>query len=608
MEKKMKFDFRNLALLLCTTPFIAAQAPPMPAATQPTAPAATQSSLAQPVYIYLYSRVTDQVNTDITEDRLRRLLPMIERYRTEHPEAHVSATILFSGAASEALAAKNVKTGIKDFVLGYKKRGVIEIGYDGSDEPTYEHRPVVQLKEKATPEQRWLERANADEQFLTQGRNPVTGDPQKGTVGGLKAMQQVFGPAACINAASVGLKRVDPSTDPNMPGHGATASVTPDVGDWEIVPVLRRYNTSAIMFGLPATNPAHIPGFGGSIMGIGRMMSPTTEDSPELFWADNILRSSESGGGGARVLHGYEGVEALTTFTAKLDRSRIRIIHMELGSERDYLKPDFAKTTTLSPALTYAYAHPDSPTLPAEAKLSTAETNAAFANEDAAVKWIIANYFPANAGSRFVSSTELKRMTPASTGYSVSISELQTALQKTLTDWGINTLPPPYLHVGNHYLSLAESFQVMTDALSEMNRTGKLPQSVQVVRVYGPIGMPGGHGPNLGDVSVASVAKVCAQIDARLHDDTANPLPKNTVPSILAVDGIGVNAAQFLRLMAQALVAPTLDAKVRIRMTYMFPGTAEIFPKTRALEDTGATWTFKPAPLDTLSPSTRAMR
>jgi hypothetical protein len=137
----------------------------------------------------------------------------------------------------------------------------------------------------------------------------------------------------------------------------------------------------------------------------------------------------------------------------------------------------------------------------------------------------------------------------------------------------------------------------MTDALAEFSRTGKLPQTVQVDRVYGPIGLPLGHGPNVGDVTVASVAKVCAQLDAGLHDDTGYPMPKNTVPNVLTVDGIRMNAAQFFRLMGQALQDPTPEATLKVKMTYTFPGTAEIFPKTRALEDVGATWTFKPAPL-----------
>ncbi len=587
----MKRLYWNLFLLFLTAPLLAAQTP---AATHP-------------VYIYLYSRVTDHVNLDITEDRLRRLLPMIEHYRADHPEARVSATILFSGAASEALAQRNSKTGIKDFVLGYKKRGVIEVGYDGTDEPTYENRPMVRQIDNETAQERWLTRAAADEKLLTEGRNPLTGAPEPGSVGGLQAMQQVFGEASCITGASVGVERQNPKADPKMPGAGPTPTVKPEIGDWEIVPVLRRYNTKAIMFGLPESNPAHIPGFNGSVMGIGRLMSPVPEASPDLFWADNILRSSESGGGGGHVIRGYDGSGGLKDFMGKLDRSKIRILHMELGSEKDYLKPDFAKTA-LSASLSYAYAHPDNPTLPADARLTSDEVNAAYAKEESTLKWMVTDYFPANPGSSFVSSSDLQRMTPPSTGYSLSVETLRAELKQTLADWGNDTFPPSYIRIDGHYLSLADTFQVMTDALADFDRTGKLPETVKIAGTYGPIGMPNGHGPNIGDVTVASVAKVCSDLTKRLHDETANPMPKNTVPSVVAVDGIAMNAAQFLRLMAQAVVDPVPDAKLRVRMTYMYPGTAEIFPKTRAKEDTGSTWTFKPAPLQNPSQPTRASR
>jgi hypothetical protein len=595
-EKEMKRIYWSLVLSLLMAPPLIAQAP-----------VATQAPANQPVYFYLYSRVTDQVNLDITEDRLHRLLPMIERYRTEHPEAHVSATILFSGAASEALANRNAKTHIVDFVLGFKKRGIIEIGYDGRDEPTYEHRPLVRLVDGQTSQERWLERAKVDKEFLTEGRDPLTGAPQPGSIGGLEAMQKVFGEAACIAAATVGEERLNANPDPKMPGYGATPTVKPEVGDWELIPVLRQYNTKAIMFGLPNSNPAHIPGFGGSVTGIGKLMSPAPDTSPELFWADDFLRSSESGFGGVHIIGGDQGPTGVKDFTAKLDRSKIRIIHMELDSERNYLKPDFAKGV-LSPSLSYAYTHPDNPKVPQEDRSSEEEVNAAYAKEDAAIKWLIVDYFPAASGSRFVSNAELKRMTPASTKYSISVDTLRAALKNTLSDWGINTYPPSYFKVGSRFLSLAEAFQVMNDALAELDRTGKLPQSVSVVGVYGPIGMPGGHGPNVGEVTVASIAKECAEIEARLHDDTANPMPTNTIPPIVTVDGIKVNAAQFLRLMAQAIVDPTPTAKVNVRMTYMFPSTAQVFPKTRALEDTGATWTFKPAPLDISLASTQARR
>ena len=622
-EKLMKRVYCSLALFLFIAPLLAAQNTASPTGPQtpitqspqfppfhPPPPAFPERPAPPPqlVYIYLYARITDQVNLDISEDRLRRLLPMIEKFRNEHPEAHVSATILFSGASSEALAKRNAQTHIKDFVLGYKKRGIIEVGYDGTDEPTYTNRPTVpRTINDLDFKERWSERASEDEKFLTEGRNPLTGAPEPGTVGGLKAMQEVFGKAEYITGVSVGIDHPEGATHPNMPGAGAIPTVTPEIGDWEIVPLLRRYNTDAILAGIPASNPAHIPGFGGGATELGRLMSPVLQSSPELFWEDGILRASESGADGGRVFHGYNTPNDFLAFLAKMDRSRLRIVHMELASENDYLKPDFAKTPP-NAALAYAYAHPDSPKVPAEDLLSPDEVNSAHAKEETSLNWVITNIFNANPGGRFVSNGDLKRMAGESTGFSIPVDELRAALKNEIERWGTDTYPPSYFKVGEHYLSLAEAFQVMTDALTELSRTGNLPRSVKVVHVYGPMKMALGHGPNLGDTTVGGVAKACAEIAAGLHDDSGYPMPKNVVPTLVTVDGTTINAAQFLRLMAQALVDPTPDSKLRVRMTYMTVGTATLFPKTRSLEDVGATWTVKPAPLQipaVISTSTR---
>jgi hypothetical protein len=576
-------------------------------AQSPSAQQASSSATAQPVYLYLYSRLTDHVNMDITEARLRRLLPMIEQFRKQNPNAHVSATIFFSGAVSQALAKRNAQTGIKNFIVKYKKMGAIEIGYDGADEPTYINRPMVQEKslEEKPYQERWLERATEDEKFLTEGRDPLTGAPEPGTVGGLKAMQKIFGPAAGISDVSVSEKLPPlPHNVPQPPTSATYLASRPEVGSWEVVPVLRRFNSQAILFGLPAKNPAHIPGYNGSIAGIGRMMSPVPDTAPELFWADNVLRFSEAGGGGAKLIYLSDGVEAIKNSLAKMDNSRIQVLHVVLDDENDYLKPDFTKGAVHSPALTYAYAHPDNPRLPEDDRLSAADVNATVAKEAAALKWMVAEYLPASPERSFVSNAELRQMTPSSLGFTVSTDELRTALKQTLGEWGNNTYLPPYFQIGDRYLSLADMFQVTTDALAELSSTGKLPESVRVDRVYGPLGMAMGHGPNIGDVTVASIAKVCAGIAAGLHDDSGYPVPKNVVPPIVKVDGITMNSAQFLRLMVQAMVNPDPQANIRVRMTYMLPATAQIFPKTRGLEDVGATWTFKPAPL-TVATSTK---
>jgi hypothetical protein len=592
----MKHIYRmSLVLASLIGSALAAQVPPVPAANQ--------AAIQQPVYFYLYSRVTDHVNMDITEARLRRLLPMIGQYRKENPQANVSATILFTGAVSQALADRNKKTHIKDFVLKYKKMGIIEIGYDGTDEPTYDHRPMIDESIEQKPyQERWLERASEDEKFLVEARDPITGEPRPGVAGGLKEMQAVFGPAACISGASVGEKMNRPLYNAEHPDRTLPYPTKAEVGDWELVPVLQRYNTGAILFGFSAANRDYLPGYGTSVAEIGRIVSPEPDTAPELFWADDVLRFSEAGGGGSRLVSLNGGLGVIKDATTKLDRSRIHIFHVELDNESDYLTSDFTKGKIFTPALAYAYAHPDKPQVPADARLSPADVDAAIAKEEAALQWLIAEYVPASAGNRIVSNSDLRRMTPASFGFAMATADLRDALTKTFADMGNANHLPEYFQVRNRYLSLAETFQVLTDALAEMNRTGKLPETVRVDRVYGPLAMPMGHGPNIGDVKVASITKICADLDSHLHDDTGYPMPKNTIPPMFTVDGIRMNAAQFLRLMAQSLQDPSPETTLHVRMDYMLTGAAQVFPKARNLEDVGATWTFKPAPLKQTDP------
>lgn len=539
----------------------------------------------QPVYIYLYARITDHVNLDLSEDRLRHVLPAVERYRKEHPEAHVSATILFSGAISQALVARNSQTHIVDFVKDFIQRGVIEPGYDGADEPTYKQRPVNDFSKTKTAEDRWLVRVNAAEKVLTEARDPLTGAALPGRDGGLKKMQEVFGQATCITGVELGVP-------------DAYWGVMPEVGpDTETVHLLRRLNTTAIRFGISDADPLHSPIFRLWAASFSKSLSPVPETSPELFWQDDMLRSSESSEADMRLFHASDGPEALQKVLAKLDRSRIRILHMELANQRNYLTQPFSGFSQYPP-LAYAYAHPDHPQLPPEARRPAAEVDASYAKESAVLDWLTRDFFPANAASSFVSSASLKRMAGASTGYSVPVERLRSALEDALRTWGNGPAPPEYFYVDGRYLSLANTFQVMTDALAEFHRTGKLPQSVRVVAVYGPSEMSRNKGQAAGEVTVASVARVCADLSGRLHDDAWSPVPKNSIPLHVTVDGITLNAAQFLRLMAEAIVSGSAETKLQVKMVDMFWGRDATYYRARSIADDGAAWTFKPALLE----------
>jgi hypothetical protein len=535
----------------------------------------------QPVYVYLYARVTDHVNLDVSEDRLRHVLPMIERYRKTHPEEHVSATILFSGSVSQAFAERNSQTHILDFVQDFVHRGVIEPGYDGTDEPTYKRRPSIDLAKTKTAEERWLARGATAEAYLTEARDPLTGAPLPGKSGGLKKMQESFGPASCITGLTLAVP------DP--------AGLLSEVGvDAETVHELSRYNTSAIMFGVLDGNPVHAPEYRDWSAAFSKDLSPAPDTPPELFWQDNILRSSESSDADNRLFRASGGAEAFRKVAEKLDRSKIRIIHAELASPRNYVTEALGRQTPLG----YAYAHPEQPALPPELRRAAAQVDAAYAKEETFLKFLADDYFPAHPGDRFVSSADLKHMAGPSTGYSVPVAALRSELAEVMKTWGSGTTPPKYLRVDGHYLSMADMFQVMTDALAELNRTGQLPQSVRVTAVYGPTETTRDSGLGQGEVSVASVARVCAGLTERLHDTVWTPNPKNSIPFRVVVDGIDLNAAQFLRLMAEAVVNPSPEAKLQVKTTEMFWGRNAIYYRTRSTRDLGATWTYKPAVLE----------
>ena len=576
----------------------------------PQAPAqSTPDAANEPVFIYLYARVTDHVNLDITEDRLRRLLPMIEKYRKEHPGAHVSATILFSGAVSQALAGRNAQTHIKDFVLDFGRRGVVEFGYDGADEPTYENRPLLDFSNAKSTDDRWIVRESLAEKVLTEARDPLTGAPQAGKAGGLKEMQEVFGKAACVTGVPLQFRKTEMVPPPHVrsippPGAPSPAMpattprvLAPEIGsDSETVRQIRQYDNPAIMFGLPDTNPAQFGGFRAAEEMFSNILSPQPETSPELYWQDNVLRSSEASGGIVRIVHSSDGPAAMKTMLGKAERSKIHIIHVELGSEQDYVQPAVSKDPDY--ALSYVYSHVDHPQLPADARRPAADVDAAYAKEHELLDWLVTDFFPANPGSRFISSTDMEQMAEPSTGFTISVGDLRSVLTERVKDWGHGTALTALIEVDHHYLSMADLYQVMTDALAEFSRTGKFPESVRVIQVYGPLFTYTGHGPNVGEVSVADLLHYCEGVAVKLHDGAATPVPKNVIPTSAIIHGVGVTSSQITRLMAEAMINPSAQEKLQVKMTYTLSGLGVVSPKSRPPDEMGGTWTLKPAVLD----------
>jgi hypothetical protein len=279
-----------------------------------------------------------------------------------------------------------------------------------------------------------------------------------------------------------------------------------------------------------------------------------------------------------------------------MDRSRIRILHVLIGNQANHAKPNFPPLRPDVP-LAYAYLHPDQPKYPAELRRTRAETDASYKAEDAVLNYLVSEFFPANPGSRFVSTADLKSVTAPAWGYDLRMDRLRPAIEQMVAGWGDDKRLPDFLRVEDRFLSETDLFAVLADALAQRDRTGSLPPAVRVPHVFGPIRTSQPEPPVLGTATGVSVARVCARLADELHYDTWTPIPRNAVPSEIAIGGLVLTPAQFLRLMAEALVAPSPESRLSIKATDMFWGREPVFYRRRPATEIGSAWTFKPAPI-----------
>jgi hypothetical protein len=422
-----------------------------------------------------------------------------------------------------------------------------------------------------------LARSEAAEWFLTEYKDFRFGEPDPSGSGGLRKMQEVFGEAAFITGASLELG-----------------------GDPEIVHVLRRMNTRALLPGFPEppTYPARtLNGYRGSVAGVSSLMCPEPDCAPEVFWQDNALRISDTSGPDVKVVVAHQGLAALKEILEKLDRSRVHVIKVQLGHPALYMRPDFAKGRYATP-LDYGYENPKALVLPEEARQPRSELDAAFAREESVVKWLGEDFFPRNPGSRFVSTEDLRQMARPNANSNITRAQLASAVANLLELWNMQgNHPPSFAYGDGRYFSLADMFQMLASALAEYHRTGALPESVRLNPLYGPLEMPEDDGVASGDITVGAVARLCAELEPGLNNREWKPVPDNAVPSSVTVEGSRLNAAQFLRLMAEAYASPTSGKKLRVKTSQMFSPVGEGFPRSRLRSEVGSTWTLKPAKL-----------
>lgn len=538
------------------------------------APPATGS---QPVFIVLYTRFYDHSHQFPNNERILRLIPLLDKLRAKYPNSGIASLFEFSGSMSQVLREKNPSVHTVDKVKEASQRGLIDIGYTGEDEPSYLYRPKPDLISADTPEKRWMAQSEAAERFLTDFKNPVTGRPVPGLFGGLKLMQEVFGEAAYIRGVSEPL--------------GGDSAVTNEV---------RKLNAKAMMIGVPASDVRRgIEGYGTSATGFAKVVSPVPETSPEVFWEDGALRLSDLSLPDNKSHSTDEPVDALKKVFEKFDRSNVRVIALELGSYKRYLAKR-ADGSVLYDPMEWLYYHPDSPQFPPNMKpfLPDKAVEAGYQNEEAVLNWLLQEYLPANPGSRFLSIRDLVKMAGPEQPAEVTWDRIKTLA----SDFEARFKPYPtrvvdFVQAGDGYFTDAQAFALMVQALAAADKTGSPAASIHPLPVYGPSTVPNDMGPVKGSVRVREVLQAAARIAPPLRNTEWKLIPDNAVPDYVQVGSVRVNAAQFLRLMVLTCLDLSPDKVLTLSPIDLHSDAMFRYPRNTPTPDQGMAWTLKPAPL-----------
>jgi hypothetical protein len=388
-------------------------------------------------------------------------------------------------------------------------------------------------------------------------------------------MQEVFGPADYIRGL----------TEPVAGGDSATLHE------------LHKLNQNAVLMGIPYPDIRRgIEGAGFSAENFSKFISPDSNTSPEVYWADGNLRISATSLPDNKAHTTDDPLDILKVSLAKMNRDKPRIIMLEVGSYTRYLTKRKDGSVQWDP-MEWLYYHPDSPQFPQTMKpfATPQDVDAGYKNEDAVLSWLLDEFLPANPGSRFLSVRELTKMAGSESPREVDWDQIKLFTSDFDAHFkNVPTRVPNYLRAGDRYYSMAQAFATMVWALAA-DKIGAAP--VQFTPVNGPITTPNDMGPIKGSVTVREVLEAAKRLAPSLRNTSWKVIPDNAIPAYVQVGAMRVNAAQFFRLMAWTCEDPTPDKILTLSPITMHSGALFMYPKNTTMIDQGVGWTYKPAPL-----------
>jgi hypothetical protein len=524
----------------------------------------TVPSSNAPVYVFLFTHTEDHINHAYSENRYKRIAPKIAEMNQLYPNSHIVWTIEFQGADAKTISDRNSSTKIKDGLKNYANQGLIEFGYHAQHDPTYMNRPQNLLTDHSS----WETVVNAFDSWITCEKNPLYGGCVNASGGGLQAVQNNFGDVQIVTGLGINENGLIESD--------------------EILHAVRKYLPNRILgFGFSDHSPVNSADYSEHVDELMSILTPNHETSASVFWMNDVLRLNNSDP--LRNVSEFKlrkGKSAIQSNLNLADRTRPNIFGMGLADKYIYTVEGQSPTQ-------YAYSHPTKPQLPSKYLNKPAAIEKNYQNTFAALKYLAAEFMPANAGSRFMNASAIINLAAPDDFWAVTREELDVIARWVILNWG--TQPPNYVSDGKYFYSLRDAFGLLALALAN-----DYPETISLQKLYGPFE----SAPSSAGLSVLSsdIYNQAEEIAAAIQAGNSNwqITPLNQIHGNYVLPEGRVNAAQMLYAMAMVYAstyAGTPLTEVAIPETQPMPATLTIMNEMGCDSCEDSAWSLKPARL-----------
>ena len=519
----------------------------------PEGPVLTDVSLdGAPSYLFLFTHTEDHINHEMSEERYWRIGPMLEAVAAEYPDLDLTWTIEFMGADAETIAERNPETGLVDYLLSLRDKGLVEFGYHAQHEPTYNNRPQNALSAEPSYDQAH----NALWTWITCRKDPLYGGCIAERGGGIDAILDTFGQVQLVTGYGV----------------GSGAQFERSAGSRAVLSLLPQ---RMLGFGFPdhgalQRNREYVAARDALMT----LLTPTHETSSGTFWMDNSVRINDAASVEGVNAGGLEdGPDSIAADLAGLDGTRSFVLNLGIASKYLYTVDGTSPTI-------WAYSNPRSPELPPDLLRSQADRELGYTVTEQSLEYLAQTVTESNGDLSFVGADDVVGLFTSQDYWQVDEDELEQMTLWLLNHW--EGAPPSWVYDGEDFYSLADAFALLTAALQ-----GSLDEADVVSKVYGPWSAVQ---PQTPGTSVSSDA-LRDLLDSSLITD-------NRIAETYDAGSATLTATQLLYALGTLYVMDRyqVDATdIQIPVTASAPPTSAYLEALGCINCLDTAWSLKPA-------------